>query len=78
MCSHEIKYCPRCNQPFECKVGNILLCQCNNIRLTEHEQSYLEKKYNDCLCIVCLEQVRQELRDQATSADSGSGNMHKL
>ena len=58
MPNHEIKQCPRCTRNFECKVGNIAACQCNGIRLTIEEQLLIEEKYNDCLCVQCLQTIR--------------------
>ena len=60
MCQHENKYCPRCNQVFECKVGNILQCQCYGIQLTERETTFIEKEYGDCLCIACLQEIKKD------------------
>jgi hypothetical protein len=50
----EPKYCPRCQAPFECKVGNISQCQCNGIRLTAEDKDYIASNYTDCLCRACL------------------------
>jgi hypothetical protein len=57
---HEMKQCVRCNKHFECKVGNVTECQCNQIQLTYEEQSYIESKFTDCLCINCLALLRYE------------------
>ncbi len=57
MPQHEIKNCPRCNGTFECKVGNISLCQCSNITLTIEQQAFIETKYQDCLCGNCLKDL---------------------
>jgi len=54
MCRHESKKCPRCQLEFECKVGNILQCQCTAIQLTDAQIEYIGKLYSDCLCINCL------------------------
>ncbi len=61
MSLHEIKYCPSCNQKFECKVGSIYLCQCSTIKLSEKEKNYVENKYSDCLCINCLQKIKVQL-----------------
>lgn len=61
MCKHEEKYCPRCNKMFECKAGSITQCQCNTVKLTEEERSFIEKKYSDCLCLSCLDELKQQL-----------------
>ncbi len=60
MPTHEKKACPRCRQPFECKVGDIGHCQCNGIRLTAEERSFIEQRYNDCLCRDCLEALQNK------------------
>lgn len=60
MCEHEAKYCPRCQSKFECKAGSIFLCQCINISLTESERIYLGSLYDDCLCLSCLKEVKEE------------------
>ncbi|ATL49112.1 hypothetical protein COR50_19120 [Chitinophaga caeni] len=62
MACHETKYCERCHATFECKLGNILQCQCNGIRLSDEEKEYLAAHYKDCLCRDCLEAIKQEAR----------------
>ena len=57
---HEDKNCPRCRQPFECKVGSILLCQCSSVLLTEAERTYIHARYTDCLCASCMIDLRKE------------------
>lgn len=60
MPSHETKYCPRCQQPFECKVGDISHCQCNGLQLSTEEKNFIEQRYNDCLCRKCLEELKNK------------------
>jgi len=60
MPQHEIKICSRCGKTFECKVGSILECQCNQIQLNTDERTYIEIKYGDCMCIHCLFELQQE------------------
>jgi hypothetical protein len=60
MCSHEEKYCPRCNVIFECKVGSILQCQCITVTLNETEREFMKEKFDDCLCAGCMKEVRAE------------------
>jgi hypothetical protein len=60
MAQHEHKFCPRCNADFECKVGNITDCQCNQIHLQYEERIYIESLFTDCLCIHCLQQLQQQ------------------
>ncbi len=69
MASHEIKYCPRCNSTFECKVGNISLCQCSKIVVDERVQSYLNKNYNDCLCAACMKEIKSIINNTLTSEE---------
>jgi hypothetical protein len=59
MCKHEEKYCPRCRAAFECKVGDISQCQCFGIGLTAEEKTFLEERYEDCLCRACLTELKQ-------------------
>lgn len=54
----EQKVCPRCDQPLECKVGDIAHCQCSTIELTLEERSFIEDRYSDCLCINCLKDLK--------------------
>ncbi len=59
MCKHEEKNCPRCGACFECKVGDVLHCQCYGINLSVEEEAYIHQYYNDCLCRHCLLQLKQ-------------------
>ncbi|WP_144908641.1 cysteine-rich CWC family protein [Mucilaginibacter frigoritolerans] len=61
MANHENKYCPRCQQPFECKVGNILQCQCHGLTFSELEEMYIRTTYHDCLCRDCLQSIKREI-----------------
>lgn len=61
---HEEKICPRCNIPFECKVGSINLCQCNVVVLTEDERYYLRKNYRDCLCGPCMLALKSQYHSE--------------
>ena len=60
MCKHENKYCPRCNQPFECKTGSILQCQCYGFQFTEEEKAFIEKEFLDCLCASYLQEIKKD------------------
>jgi len=62
MANHENKYCPRCNEPFECKVGSILLCQCHGFDFSDLEKDYIRNTYPDCLCRNCLKAMKGEMR----------------
>lgn len=59
---HEQKNCPRCNQIFECKVGNVLECQCSQIQLSYEEKIHIEQAFTDCLCIDCLDELQHQHR----------------
>lgn len=63
MKKHEEKYCPRCKIRFECKVGSILLCQCNSVNLNEEERNFLQEKYDDCLCANCMKELKMEFNN---------------
>jgi len=65
MCQHETKLCGRCQQPFECKVGNILECQCYGVSMSDEEKKFIADNYNDCLCRRCLEDIKTEFRQDA-------------
>ena len=58
MPQHEIKICPRCDNTFECKAGDIAHCQCNCIWLSIEERCFIEERYTDCLCLNCLLQLK--------------------
>lgn len=59
MCKHEEKNCPRCQAPFECKVGDVSHCQCFGITFTVEEKQFIEERYADCLCRNCLIELKQ-------------------
>jgi len=72
MNKHELKYCPRCNYVFECRVNSIEnypqpasqvkreACQCVGISLSGDERIFISEQYNDCLCISCLKELKEE------------------
>ncbi|WP_089761793.1 cysteine-rich CWC family protein [Chitinophaga terrae (ex Kim and Jung 2007)] len=55
---HETITCPRCGRPFECRVGTILQCQCQEVVLSEAETAYIRQQYNGCLCADCLRDMK--------------------
>ena len=57
---HEVKTCPRCDAPFECKAGAIGQCDCSTIKLTIEEQAFIESRYKDCLCLNCLKDIKNK------------------
>ncbi|WP_089778783.1 cysteine-rich CWC family protein [Chitinophaga sp. YR573] len=54
MAHHETVTCPRCKTAFECRVGSILQCQCQQVTLTEDERAFINETYRECLCANCL------------------------
>lgn len=69
MNTHELKYCPRCHSTFECKSGNILLCQCNKVILDDRVREYLFSNYKDCLCATCMEEIKNILKSTLTKEE---------
>ena len=63
MKKHEVKYCPRCNTQFECKLGSVTLCQCSTVKLNGLERNYIFNKYEDCLCAKCLTELKAEFQN---------------
>ncbi len=55
---HEQKICPRCNQSFECKLGDITHCQCSGTILSIEEIVLIEETYSECLCVNCLKDLK--------------------
>lgn len=68
MIKHELKNCPRCDAEFECKAGSISLCQCQAIELNEGQADYVATLYDDCLCAICLAELRSEYNVAAYTA----------
>jgi hypothetical protein len=62
MAHHESVTCPRCNAHFECKVGSILQCQCQQVTLSEDERIYINGKYTACLCANCLTIMKESYK----------------
>jgi len=60
MPQHEPKKCPRCNKQFECRVGDVPNCQCSSISLSVEERAFIEDRYQDCLCIDCLKELKNK------------------
>lgn len=64
MIKHEQQQCPRCNEPFECKVGSISLCQCAAVQLDDEERAYIRGSFDDCLCASCMTALKTEFRNK--------------
>lgn len=60
MPQHEPKICPRCRQQFECRTGDVPNCQCSAVSLTIEERAFIEDRYEDCLCINCLKDLKNK------------------
>lgn len=67
MGKHETKHCPRCNTPFECRVGSIFICQCMTVEMSNEERNYIYYLYNDCLCAECIRVLKAEYADINTT-----------
>ncbi len=64
MTKHEIKTCPKCTRPFECKTGDILNCQCQSVKLTQQHRDYIFEQFDECLCASCMRKLRSECNMQ--------------
>lgn len=62
MACHETITCPRCDAAFECRVGSILRCQCQQVTLTEEERTFIGEAYSGCLCAGCLSDMKKNYR----------------
>jgi hypothetical protein len=49
------KTCEACGKPFECGQYG---CWCGSVGITEKQLDWIEARFKDCLCRVCLEQVK--------------------
>jgi hypothetical protein len=74
MTNKQIKFCPRCQKQFECKSEEIKNCQCASIDLQQYESDYIFKQYEDCLCISCLKQLRDECESNDLEGDKNTAN----
>ncbi len=52
--------CPSCRQTFQCKAADIGGCQCYGFKLDEAAYRFISEKYEDCLCLQCLQQLHQQ------------------
>jgi hypothetical protein len=59
MCKHDEMACPRCEIPFECRIGDISNCQCTGIAFSIEEKAFIEDRYQGCLCRECLLELKQ-------------------
>lgn len=57
---HEQKNCPRCNQLFTCRVGDVCQCECSSVQLNSEVLTFIDFKYHDCLCLHCLQNLKNK------------------
>lgn len=57
---HETKTCPRCGVTFECKVNDLVHCQCVNATLSRELSERIKERYDDCLCFKCLSAISKQ------------------
>ncbi|MAE07611.1 MAG: hypothetical protein CL661_02495 [Bacteroidetes bacterium] len=54
----EDEKCPKCGIPFQCsKSGK---CWCFEVKVSPTVLDEIEKKYNSCLCPVCLQSFAEK------------------
>ncbi|WNO11762.1 cysteine-rich CWC family protein [Teredinibacter sp. KSP-S5-2] len=58
---HETVQCPRCKSQFECKVGSILICHCNEVKLSDGQKQYVAERWESCLCHGCLLDIQTNI-----------------
>lgn len=56
------KICEKCQQTFNCKMENIMQCQCYGIALTSHAKQLISNTFSDCLSKNCLLKINEEQR----------------
>lgn len=56
---HEARICPRCAREFACKANRIHRCDCMGVRLSRETVEQIRQRYDDCLCVACLEAVER-------------------
>lgn len=54
------KICERCRMGFECRVEDIMTCHCHEVILEEELRDLITSRFHDCLCAVCLLELREE------------------
>jgi len=64
MACHETVTCPSCKTAFECRVGTILRCQCQDVPLTEDERQYVAERFSGCLCASCLQTMKSSYKQE--------------
>jgi hypothetical protein len=52
--------CPRCGGGFHCGVNDEAPCPCTSLTLAAATQAALRQRYSGCLCLRCLQLLRDE------------------
>jgi hypothetical protein len=52
--------CPRCGGGFHCGVNDTAPCPCTSVELDAATQATLRARYDGCLCLRCLQVLREE------------------
>jgi hypothetical protein len=60
---HETKTCPRCNGIFECRVNDIVNCQCQGIIIGGDVWEFISNLYSNCLCKNCLLEINKKYKN---------------
>lgn len=53
----ETKECARCNQRHICTITSN--CPCFEVEITDKTMDYITLHFDDCLCTVCLEELKK-------------------
>jgi ribosomal protein L34E len=59
-----IKNCSVCGATFECNAADIANCQCYAVKVPEDIAAIISKRYADCLCAQCLQEIIQKETQQ--------------
>ena len=50
----KLTYCSHCGIQFECKVDDVLNCQCQSATISQQTRDFLSSTQHQCLCANCL------------------------
>lgn len=53
--------CPRCNKKIICLRDDIEHCACTSMSIEEEVITFIEERYESCLCNDCLSEIEQQL-----------------
>ena len=59
--------CESCGSDFSCSASNGR-CWCFDVEIAQQALLQIEKKYGDCLCLACLENISANFADQDFTA----------